>query len=132
MAAQPFDYVKAINKGVVDPKTIDSKMAGYVPFVVNRAFSYYFDTLLAANTLNKYPDIPHAQQYAYYAHSFKPRPRFAKWIKPQGQDIIATISEVMSVSHARASEIYLILTDQQITQFESYRQHIQQLEDQQP
>jgi hypothetical protein len=50
--SNPYDYINAINAGKDLTKgEFDEK--GYVPFITNRQFSYFQDTVLAANEMNE-------------------------------------------------------------------------------
>ena len=51
----PFDFVNSINNGkyVMDN---DAKEQAYTPFLVNRALSYFPDTIAAANRANMMHD----------------------------------------------------------------------------
>ena len=68
MAVNPFDYVKAINE-----KRSISNHSSYTPFLSNRAFSYNLDTILAANEMNKYPDLPPEVQFAFMNEAIRTR-----------------------------------------------------------
>ena len=40
----------------------------YSPFMVNRALSYYRDTVLFANVMNQYPNLDKRLQYNFYKY----------------------------------------------------------------
>ena len=50
----PFDYVNAINYSKKDIMVTRDDEKVYVPFMVNRSRSYFSDTLLLANEMNKF------------------------------------------------------------------------------
>lgn len=77
-----FDYLNAINttkKDLMKEDPLSEK--DYVPFMINRGLSYFPDTIMYANEMNKYSSIPKDWQFAFYMHSIKPKKRFSKWHK---------------------------------------------------
>ena len=53
----------------------------YLPFVVNKCFSYFLDTIFYANRMNSLPFLDKKMQYDYLLYSTTKRKRFSKWIK---------------------------------------------------
>lgn len=88
----PFDFVNAINsskKSDLMTGTDNDELAekAYVPFVVNRALSYFPDTLMYANTMNIHNILDHKLQFHYHLNSIRPGRRFSKWVKKDDSDI---------------------------------------------
>lgn len=110
MTENVFDYVKAINK-----KNIEiTDFSNYVPFIVNRAFSYFKDTILFANELNNYPEIPKKLQFDYYINSLSKANRFSKWVKEENKEDLIIICEYYGFSMNKAKEALRILNKEQI------------------
>ena len=113
----PFDYVNAINshKDIVresnNPELAEKL---YHSFMVNRALSYHIDTILYANEMNLYSEIPAIMQNDYYLNSTRPKKRYAKWHKRLEDEAIEVIQEFYGVSMAKALDIYKVLTEDQI------------------
>ena len=57
----PFDYVKSINK-----KNYEYDLAGYNPFLTNRAFAGFIDTIMFAEAMNQAHLLSPALQYDFY------------------------------------------------------------------
>ena len=88
-----FSIVNNINEGVrgdnlmkdctadisETPKSEVEKV--YLPFLVNRNFSNFSDTVLLANVMNQYPNLPAKMQYDFLRHTIRPKKSFAKWGK---------------------------------------------------
>ena len=58
----PFDFVNSINSNnkpdIMTGSENDALMeSSYVPFVVNRTFSYFPETVLLANQVNLFPQL---------------------------------------------------------------------------
>lgn len=108
-----FTFVNAINNG--NEHFLKNNQHGdYKPFLVNRAFSYWVDTIFQSNTMNMYTNIPNNNQYDYYISSIRPRKRFAKWVKTVDNDLVQMISEVFEVNYNRALDIIPLLSEEQL------------------
>ena len=106
----PFDFIMSINNGKVNNE-LDVK--DYSPFLANRQYSYFKDTVLLANEMNQHSDLDHNQQYLFYINTIRPRKRFTKWAKPDHHQDVKNIIEYFDVNHERANEIASILSSEQ-------------------
>jgi hypothetical protein len=78
----PFDFINSITATKKDIMSEDPEMEKhYNAFIVNRGLGYFVDTVLLANEMNMYPDIPEFAQYQYYMSSVRKGKRFSKWHK---------------------------------------------------
>ena len=115
----PFDFVKAINENkqdlIRDSENPDLAETFYKPFIINRAFSHFKDTIMYANEINMYPNISNKLQNDYYLNSIRKSKRYSKWHKKEEDDKIEAIMEYYNVNYARAREIGNVLTDEQLT-----------------
>ena len=114
----PFDYVNAINISKQDliRKSENPVLAekDYSPFLVNRALSYYVDTILYSNEMNRANHVDSILQNDYYLNSIRSAKRFSKWAKPIESSDIEVIQEYYKVNNKRALEISKVLTREQI------------------
>jgi|LakMenEpi03Aug12_release.lakeMendotaPanAssembly.Ray.scaffolds.fasta_scaffold584807_2 hypothetical protein len=110
----PFDFVKSINdktNNLIDQDPDTEK--AYVPFIVNRAFSQFPDTVIAANTTNCMHHIDRKLQYDYLYYTLKPRKRFSKWIKPEWDESSEQlVADYYKVSRVRAREYLSMMTEE--------------------
>ncbi len=111
----PFDYVNSIND---KKQKLDPENAEYIPFLINRAFSLYKDTIFHANELNQYPDLPKSMQYEYYYNIIPKRSRWAKWSKKISTKDIENLMEYYSYSYKKASEVVKAHTKEQLKAIE--------------
>ena len=89
----------------------------YVPFMINRGLSYFPDTILYANEMNKYANIPKNWQFAFYMNSISKKKRFSKWHKKdQNSDDLTLIMKAYGYSSQKAVEALEILSDVQMEQ----------------
>lgn len=88
--ANPFDYVNSINiskKNMMRDSENDTlSEKDYNPWVVNKALSYFPDTILHANLMNHHHDLPKRPQYEFLLNSIRPKKRWAKWVKDDGDE----------------------------------------------
>ena len=104
------DFLNSINQTKENLLSKDSRLEkDYVPFVINKCFSYFSDTIFYANRMNQVAFLDKKMQYDYYMHSVSKRKRFSKWIKPEENKDIEVIKEVFGYSDARAREVVDLL-----------------------
>lgn len=93
-----FDMVNDIsNGGMVVRRWL--KEHGKLPstyngFIIAKAFSNYFDTVLWANEWNIRSEMPDVAQYYLFSGAIKPRKRFGKWYKPVKDEVVAHLAEL--------------------------------------
>lgn len=109
----PFDFVNAINFGKAIEMDEDTERA-YVPFIVNRQFSYFPDTILVANQANMMHDVDNAMQFAYLINNIKPRKRFSKWAKKHEDSDVELVMEHYKYNREDALNALSILTKLQL------------------
>ena len=110
------DYVPAISntkENLMD--TADEQWEkSYLPYMVNKNFSYYQDTILYANEMNRYPLLSNKLQFDYLLNSIRPRKRFSPWSKKSIHSDLEYVKEYYGYSNKRAQEALSILNDEQI------------------
>jgi hypothetical protein len=106
----PFDFINAASLSKKDligssdyPDLIEKE---YVPFIVNRGFSYFEDTILHANEMNQRAHLFNASQFQYYLGALRPRKRFSKWHKAEKDKDLDAIQRVYSCNRTVA-KLYL-------------------------
>ena len=73
----PFDIVSSVSH--TKKRVIDETNEGeYNAFMVNRALSYYPDTIMHAQDMNVNHHLPGLLQYDYLLSSLRSRKRFSK------------------------------------------------------
>ena len=108
MAVNPFDLVKAINeKRAIDPKD-------YNPFLSNLAFSQTMDTVLLANEMNRFPNLPPECQFDFLYGTVKKGKRFGNWYKEPDYPHLETVMEYYGYSKQKALQALQVLTQQNI------------------
>ena len=112
------EFLNSINQTKENLMDKDPKVEKeYVPFVVNKCFSYFPETVFYANRMNCVPFLDKRMQYDYYFYSITKRKRFSKWIKPEENEKINLIKEIYGYSDSKAKEVSALLDLEILKQF---------------
>jgi len=111
----PFDFVKDVSFNKHNIFTIENEDA-YIPIIVNRAFSYYSDTVLHANQMNMAHHLDKQLQHDFYLHGLRKRKRYTPWHKRIASDWheLECIAEYYRFSIRKAKEAKVLLSREQI------------------
>lgn len=107
----PFDYVNSIN---FTKKDIMEDEKSYAPFLINKALSYFPDTILYANEMNSNHHLDNKLQYHYLLNSIRPKKRFSKWAKKQDSDNLEIVKRFYDYNDQKAEQALSILSPSQI------------------
>ncbi len=110
----PFQYIASINNTKKDLMVDGDAEKEYSPFMVNRGLSYFQDTVLFANEMNRAAHIDHRMQYDFLRLAIRPRKRFSKWMKKTVPARIEVIKEYYGYSDAKAEAISDLISDNDI------------------
>lgn len=128
----PFDFVNAINYSKVDMFPIDPQTgerlkrpdSEYVKFIINRAMSYFPDTIMFANAANQsLNNVPNECHFDFYRYGVSKRKRFAKWAKPVKNDDIDLICKYYGYSIDKAVEVIDLLGSQKLAEIRAMFDH---------
>jgi len=111
----PFDYINSITYGKTDIMVDDIAEKQYNSFIVNRGLSYFPDTVLYANEMNRYHHIDNRLKYSFLINIIRKQKRFSKWIKANESDDLSIIKQYYGYSNQKAKSVLSILTPQHIT-----------------
>ena len=111
------EFLNSINQTKENLLSKDSRLEkDYVPFVINKCFSYFPDTVFYANRMNEVSFLDKKLQYDYLLESISKRKRFSKWVKPEENKDIEVIKEVYGYSDSRAREVLDLVTIEELRQ----------------
>ena len=110
----PFEYVQAINDTKKDIMVDDIAEKGYNAFMVNHSLSYFNDTVLIANEMNRHSHLDSRLQFDFLINIVRKRKRFSKWAKPQVESDIEVIKEYYDYSNEKARQAISLLSPDQI------------------
>lgn len=110
----PFDYLNSINTTKKNVITDDITEKTYNSFMVNRSLSYFNDTVVLANEMNRYHHLDNKLQFDFLINMVRKRKRFSKWIKPQIESDVEVVKKYYGYSNEKARQILSLLSPEQI------------------
>ena len=110
----PFEYIKSINDTKKDIMVDDVAEKGYNPFIINRNFSFFNDTVLYANEMNRYHHLDHRLQFDFFINIIKKKKRWSKWVKPQDIENLELIKQHYGYSNEKAKSVLELFNNEQI------------------
>ena len=111
----PFDIVKQINYGkrnLIDENPELERQ--YKQFIINRALSFNYDTVLYANEMNVKNHVDSKLQFDFFLNTIRPKKRYGKWLKRENNGILELIKEYYKCSYAKARDYTTLLDDSQL------------------
>ena len=112
----PFDFLHAINDNKKDLFQDPQAEKDYSAFMVNRGLSYFPDTVLYANEMNRYPSIPKSWQFYFFLNTIQKKKRFSKWAKKDAETkSLQLIKEYYGYSFEKAKEALSVLSVEQLS-----------------
>jgi len=118
----PFSFVNEINIGkhdiMLDQNGEHSDLLEkvYSPWLVNRSLSYFHDSVIQANEMNKNHHLDSRLQFDYFINMIRKRKRFSKWMKPTEVEDLEVIKETYGYSVEKARQVLDLLSNEQITE----------------
>ena len=108
------DILKSINL-TKDTDLIDTyNESDYPTWVVNRALSFYPDTILQVNELNQRPYLPKTMQYKYLVECIRKKNRYSPWLKVKLDPGVQLIKEYFGYSTRKAREVLPMFTNEDL------------------
>lgn len=107
----PFDFIKSVSntkKDLLKDNPGDAK--AYKAYVVNHGLSFYPDTVLIANEMNLYPEIPAESQYYYYMGAIRKGNRYSEWHKAKKNDDLDLVQKVYQIRREVAKQYLKLLS----------------------
>ena len=114
----PFDFINAINYSKEDLFKDDPQAnKDYDPYIVNRGLSYFHDTIVQANAMNRHSSIPKEWQFRFLLNSITKKKRFSKWAKKdKATESLKLVQEYYGYSSEKAKDALSVLSDEQLNE----------------
>ena len=112
----PFEYANAINYTKKDIMIDDIAEKSYNPFMINRQLSYFPDTVLAANEMNRNHHLDNRLQFDFFINIIRKRKRFSKWYKPETVSDLEAVKKYYGYSNEKARQVLTLLNTDQINE----------------
>ena len=109
--SNPFEFIKSISSS---KKDIMENEKDYNAFMVNRGLSYFPDTVIYANEMNKFHHLDSRLQYSFLINIVRKRNRFSKWNKSIESDNISAIKEYYNYSNEKARDVLPLLSNENL------------------
>ena len=116
----PFELIKSISN---DKKDILENEKDYNAFMVNRGLSYFPDTVIYANEMNKFHHLDGRLQYHFLINTIRKRNRFSKWNKSIESDNISAIKQYYGYSNEKARDVLPLLSNENLKYIRGRIQH---------
>ena len=111
----PFDFVNQINHGKKNLMDENPELEKeYKQFIINRALSFNYDTVLYANEMNVKNHVDSKLQFDFFLNTIRPKKRYGKWLKRENNGILELIKEYYKCSYAKARDYTTLLDDSQL------------------
>ena len=115
------DYLKTINE--TKQNLLDSEDSSwekeYPAWVVTKCMASHYDTVLLANEMNIYYDLPNKLQYDFYINTVRKRKRFSPWEKKVKIEDLETVKTYYNYRTQKAQAILKILNKDQLDHLKS-------------
>tara|TARA_R100000742_G_C4229364_1_gene51297 strand:- start:337 stop:717 length:381 start_codon:yes stop_codon:yes gene_type:complete len=112
----PFTFLNEINYGKKDIMIDDITEKQYNSFMVNRGLSYFRDTVIYANEMNKHHHLDSRLQFDFLINIIRKKKRFSKWNKPKTIDDLDIIKEYYGYSNEKARSAHKLLSPDQLNE----------------
>lgn len=112
----PFDYLNSINDTKENIMIDDVTEKAYNSYIINHSLSYFHDTVLLANEMNRYHHLDNHLKYSFLINTVRKRKRFSKWMKPVKSDDLEAVKSYYGYSNDKARQALNLLDDSQLTE----------------
>lgn len=111
----PFDFLNAINENKKDLFQDPQAEKDYNAFMINKGLSFFPDTILYSNEMNKNFNVPKRWQFEFLKNSIPKKKRFSKWYKKDSTaDNVKLVMKHYKYSEKKAYEVLGLLSQPQI------------------
>ena len=107
----PFELIKSISN---TKKDILENEKDYNAFMVNRGLSYFPDTVIYANEMNRFHHLDSRLQYHFLINTIRKRNRFSKWNKSIESKNINAIKKYYNYSNEKARDVLPLLSNENL------------------
>ena len=115
----PFDFIKAINESKDIMKNDPLAEKDYIPFLVNRGLSFFQDTILQVNEMNRNHFLDNKLQFDFLINNIRSRKRWSKWLKPDKIDNLEIVKIYFGFGNEKAKEALEVLSNEDIKEIKS-------------
>lgn len=114
--SSPFDYANAINQTKQNIMVDDIEEKSYNAFMVNRSLSYFPETVLFANEMNRHHHLDNRLQFDFLLNTIRKGKRFSKWAKAVLPEDLEVVKEYYGYSNEKAKIALTLLDNDKINE----------------
>ncbi len=118
MTIKPFDFITDLSSNkknlIKNAENPALAVKDYSPFLINRGFSYFVDTIMAANEMNRTIDLPNLLQHDFYFYEVRKTKRWYSWPKKVVTEDVEAISKYYNINIDRAKEYLALMNSDQL------------------
>ena len=110
------DYLTAINwskKKLMDTDD-EAWEKKYPPYIINKGLSYFSDTVMMANEMNRLHHASKHMQFSFLINTIRSQKRVSKWLKASKIKDLDVVKQYFGYSNNRAREALSLLSKKQI------------------
>ncbi len=116
----PFALISSISNTKID---ILENEKDYNAFMVNRGLSYFPDTVIYANEMNKFHHLDSRLQFDFLINIVRKRNRFSKWNKSVEGENLQVVKEYYGYSNEKARDVLPLLSNEHLNIIRGRIQH---------
>lgn len=113
-----FKFVEAVSKSkkdlIKDAEIPEDMEKEYNPYITNKAFSFYIDTILHANEMNSKHWLFKDAQFRYYLGALRPRYRKGEWFKAKKDSDLDNIQVAFQCNRTVAKQYMKVLSTENL------------------
>lgn len=114
----PFEVLKGINEKS-SKVVFGDEESKYPAFMVNRGLSYFQDTVLLANEMNRCHHLDGQLQYDFLRGIVRKRKRFSKWAKKVAVKDVEVVKEFYGYTDAKAESVMDLFSPEDILEMKA-------------
>jgi hypothetical protein len=112
----PYQFFNAINVTKENLMVDKATEKSYNSYIINRSLSYFPDTILFANEVNKMGHMDNHHKFHFFINTIRKRKRFSKWDKPINSDDLDIIKQYYGYSSDKARQVLSLLSTDKINE----------------
>lgn len=118
--SNPFDSIGFLNTPEKnrDYSRYEEILNGFVPYMANKHFSYFRETVMLANEVNARHYLDKEVQFLFYLNTIRPMKRYSKWAKSDDREKLQLISDYYNLSYEKARQILHLFDEERLSKLQ--------------
>ena len=86
----------------------------YPPYIINKGLSYFSDTVMYANEMNRLHGASKHMQFSFLLNTIRPKKRFSKWLKASKLSNLDLVKVYYGYSNEKAKSVYKLFSNDEL------------------